>query len=163
MKETIALNVNGSEREVEADPASPLLYVLRNSLELNGPKYGCGLEQCGACMVLMDGEARPSCRLPVAAARGAKIVTVEGLAGPGGELHPLQQAVIEEQAAQCGYCLNGMLICGAALLGRAPSPKRKAIDEGMAASLCRCGTHARFIRAIESAGRKMSAKERSAS
>lgn len=163
MKETIALNVNGSEREVEADPASPLLYVLRNTLELNGPKYGCGLEQCGACMVLMDGKARPSCRLPVAAARGTEIVTLEGLVGPGGELHPLQQAVIEEQAAQCGYCLNGMLICGAALLARTANPEREAINEGMAGSLCRCGTHSRFIRAIESAGRKIRAKERSAS
>lgn len=163
MKETIALNVNGSEREVEADPASPLLYVLRNSLELNGPKYGCGLEQCGACMVLIDGEARPSCRLPVAAARGTEIVTLEGLAGPGGELHPLQEAVVEEQAAQCGYCLNGMLICGAALLSRVANPDREAINEGMAGSLCRCGTHARFIRAIESAGRKIRDKERSVS
>jgi nicotinate dehydrogenase subunit A len=148
---TIDLLVNGKRHTVRVDPLTPLLYVLRNELALNGPKYGCGLQQCGACMVLLDGEARPSCMLPVDAAKNSTIVTLEGLAGPGNTLHPVQEAFVQEQAAQCGYCLNGMVISAVALLQKHPLPDDAAIRAGMQQNLCRCGTHARIIRAIRRA------------
>ena len=155
MKQKMTLRVNGAERELKVDPSSPLLYVLRNDFELNGPKYGCGLEQCGSCMVLIGGEAKPSCRMPVSAVADQSMLTIEGMAGSDGTLHPLQEAVIEEQAAQCGYCINGMLIKAYALLQAHQKPSRDKIVEGLKGSLCRCGTHSRFIRAVENASRKM--------
>lgn len=155
MKEPITLQVNGQQHSFEVDPATPLLYVLRNELELNGPKYGCGLEQCGACMVLIDGEPIPSCRLPVSAVTEASITTLAGLADADGNLHPVQKAFVQEQAAQCGYCLNGMVMSAVALLEAHPDPDRDAIDEGMQDVLCRCGTHTRIIRAIQAAAEEM--------
>lgn len=161
MKEQISLQVNGQSRTVEVDPTTPLLYVLRNQLALNGPKYGCGLEQCGACMVLVDGQARPSCRLPVSAVTEASITTLEGLTGADGELHPVQEAFVQEQAAQCGYCLNGMVMSAVALLDEHSDPDRDAINEGMRLNLCRCGTHTRFIRAVKAAAEKANATKES--
>ncbi|WP_037317299.1 (2Fe-2S)-binding protein [Salegentibacter sp. Hel_I_6] len=151
MKEELSLKVNAKEYRVNVDPETPLLYVLRNELELNGPKYGCGLEQCGACMVLMDGKADPSCKIPVADVVGMEITTLEGLTSENGDLHPLQEAFVAEQAAQCGFCLNGMLISGAWLLNENPNPDRAAINEKLKRVLCRCGTHTRIIRAIQAA------------
>ncbi|MCM4158401.1 (2Fe-2S)-binding protein [Antarcticibacterium flavum] len=156
MKEEITLRVNGKQHTVNVDPATPLLYVLRNNLELNGPKYGCGLQQCGSCMVLLDGESTPSCRLPVSALKDLKIVTLEGLQEDTGKLHPLQEAFYEEQAAQCGFCLNGMLISGVALLEKNKKPGREEILEGLDRVLCRCGTHSRIIKAVETASLKTS-------
>ncbi len=153
MKEEIRLKVNGKEHRVEVDPETPLLYVLRNQLALNGPKYGCGLEQCGACMVLMDGKADPSCKIPVVDVVEMEITTLEGLISENGDLHPLQKAFVEEQAAQCGFCLNGMLISGAWLLKENPNPDREAINNKLKRVLCRCGTHTRIIKAIQTAGK----------
>lgn len=151
MKEEITLQINGASKTVNVDPATPLLYVLRNNLELNGPKYGCGLEQCGACMVLLDGDALPSCRIPVSEVKDYKITSLEGLIKENGELHPLQQSFYQEQAAQCGFCLNGVIISAAALLKENPTPNRAEINTGMERVICRCGTHSRFIRAINAA------------
>jgi len=156
---TIELRVNGEKHSVQADPATPLLYVLRNQLALNGPKYGCGIQQCGACMVLLDGKATPSCMLPVEAIKNSAIVTLEGLAGAVGSgptgagcpLHPVQTAFVEEQAAQCGYCLNGMVLSAVSLLQENPHPDDAAIRAGLQRSLCRCGTQARIIRAVKRA------------
>lgn len=148
---TIALNVNGTSHRLTIDPNTPLLYVLRNQLALNGPKYGCGLQQCGACMVLMDGKAQPSCMIPVSAVQQKKITTLEGLAKNNNRLHPVQEAFIAEQAAQCGYCLNGMVISAVALLNATPSPNDETIREGMQQSLCRCGSYARIMRAVKRA------------
>jgi nicotinate dehydrogenase subunit A len=153
MKEELSLKVNGKEHRVEVDPETPLLYVLRNQLALNGPKYGCGLEQCGACMVLMDGKADPSCKIPVSKVIDKEITTLEGLISENGDLHPLQKAFVEEQAAQCGFCLNGMLISGAWLLKENPNPDREAINNKLKRVLCRCGTHTRIIKAIQTAGK----------
>lgn len=154
MKEQLSLQVNGQEHSVDVDPSMPLLYVLRNHLALNGPKFGCGREQCGACMVLIDGDAEPSCRLPVGAVQDRSITTLKGLL-KNGELHSVQEAFVQEQAAQCGYCLNGMVISAVALLDDNPNPDRQAINEGMHDNLCRCGTHTRFIRAIRRAADAM--------
>jgi len=148
---TIDLNVNGKIHTLQADPATPLLYVLRNQLALNGPKYGCGLQQCGACMILLDGKAQPSCMLSVQAVKNNKITTLEGLAGNGNTLHPVQEAFVQEQAAQCGYCLNGMVMSAVSLLQENPHPDHAAICAGMDRALCRCGTHARIVRAIKRA------------
>ncbi|HSI71200.1 MAG TPA: (2Fe-2S)-binding protein [Gillisia sp.] len=156
MKEKINLKVNGKEHSVEVDPSTPLLYVLRNNLELNGPKYGCGLQQCGSCMVLLNGEATPSCRIPVSAMKDMEIVTLEGLQKETGELHSVQEAFYEEQAAQCGFCLNGMVISTVALLEKNSNPDRGEILEGLERVLCRCGTHSRIIKAVETAGAKIS-------
>lgn len=150
MQESLSLQVNGQEHTITVDPSTPLLYVLRNQLALNGPKFGCGLEQCGACMVLIDGAAAPSCRLPVAAVQDRSITTLKGLMDDGA-LHPVQEAFVQEQAAQCGYCLNGMVISAVALLSDNPDPDRSAIDEALHDNLCRCGTHTRFRRAIRRA------------
>ena len=154
MRAPIQLTVNGDEHVVNVDPATPLLYVLRNELGLNGPKYGCGLQQCGSCRVLLDGEARATCQLPVSAAEGRSITTLAGLS-EGDALHPVQEAFVEEQAAQCGYCLNGMVVSAVALLEDDPNPDPEAIKEGMNQVLCRCGTHARFLRAIQRAADSM--------
>ncbi|GHB73611.1 (2Fe-2S)-binding protein [Persicitalea jodogahamensis] len=151
MIKDVTLQVNGQTRTVRVDPATPLLYVLRNQLELNGPKYGCGIEVCGSCMVLMDGQAMPSCRIPVEEMTGREIVTLEGLTHSNGTLHPVQSAFVEEQAAQCGYCLNGMVIAAVALLKNNKKPDEAAIREGMDRNLCRCGTHTRMIKAIQRA------------
>lgn len=154
-KEKITLRVNGKQHQIDADPATPLLYVLRNKLELNGPKFGCGLEQCGACMVLIDGRAQTSCLTPVAEVMNKEITTLEGLIDQDGTLHPMQRAIIEEQAAQCGYCVNGMIISAVAMLNENSSPDRKTINENMNPVLCRCGTYSRFLKAIRTASGKI--------
>lgn len=145
-----SLRVNGAERRVTAAPETPLLLVLRNDLGLTSPKYGCGAEQCGACMVLVDGQPAPTCRLPLRAAAGRAIVTVEGLA-PGAELHPIQEAFIEHNAIQCGYCAGGVMIAAAALLAREPSPTREQVQAALDRNICRCGAHNRMIRATRHA------------
>lgn len=145
-----ALTINGESRDIEADDDSFLLYILRNQLKLNGPKFGCGLAQCGACTVLVDGQATRSCQTPLSDVAGADIVTLEGL-GTQGEPGTVQQAFIDEQAAQCGYCINGMIMTAQALLERNPDPSDDEIKSALDANLCRCGTHARIIRAVKRA------------
>ena len=147
-KELIALTVNGTARELELDPRTPLLYVLRNDLALKGPKYGCGLEQCGACKVLVDGADVPSCQLPVSRVAGLNITTVEGM-GRAGQLHPLQETFLEEQAAQCGFCTAGMIIAAQGLLNRVRYPGDEEMRAALADNLCRCGTYDRVRRAIK--------------
>ncbi|RCR66906.1 (2Fe-2S)-binding protein [Larkinella punicea] len=154
MKARLVIEVNRKPYPVEVDPNTPLLYVLRNNLQLNGPKYGCGLEQCGACMVLLDGKATPSCLLPVGTIKKQSIVTLEGLTQPNGSLSPVQRAFVEQQAAQCGYCLNGMVISATALLAENKQPDDIAIRQGMERVLCRCGTQSRIIRAIRQAAKE---------
>ena len=144
------LHVNGQRRRAEADPDSPLLYVLRDQLELNGPKFGCGLGQCGACTVHVDGSAVRSCSYPVNAVGAKKVTTLEGL-GSSAKPSKLQQAFIAEQAAQCGYCINGMVMQAADLLKRNAKPSEQQIREGLAMNLCRCGTHQRIVRAVQRA------------
>jgi nicotinate dehydrogenase subunit A len=148
---TIDLRVNGKRSTIQADPATPLLYVLRNQLALNGPKYGCGMQQCGACMVLLDGKATTSCTLPVAAIKDRAILTLEGLSTTNNTRHPVQEAFVNQQAAQCGYCLNGMIMSAISLLHDNPHPDDAAIRAGMQRVLCRCGTQARIIRAVKQA------------
>jgi nicotinate dehydrogenase subunit A len=143
----ISLKVNGATRSVDADPDTPLLYVLRNDLELNGAKYGCGLTQCGACTVLVNGAARRSCVTPVGSIEGNEVTTLEGL-GTLDKPHPLQKAFIDEQAAQCGYCASGMIMAAADLLNRNPQPQEADVRAALADNLCRCGTHNRIIRAV---------------
>jgi len=143
----INLKVNGVPRSVTAEPDTPLLYVLRNDLELNGAKYGCGLSQCGACTVLVDGRAVRSCVTPISALEAREITTLEGL-GSIDKPHALQQAFIEEQAAQCGYCTNGMIMSAKELLDRNPRPSEPDVRAALASNLCRCGTHNRIIRAV---------------
>ena len=147
MKKAINLNVNGVPRSVTAEPDTPLLYVLRNDFELNGAKYGCGLAQCGACTVLIDGRAVRSCVTPISALEKSEITTLEGL-GTIDKPHALQQAFIEEQAAQCGYCTNGMIMSAKELLDRSPKPSEPDVRAALAGNLCRCGTHNRIIRAV---------------
>ena len=146
------LTVNGREQAVSASGDTPLLYVLRNDFGLNGPKFGCGLGQCGACAVLQDGVEIRSCVTPIAAIAGRRIVTSEGL-GTQEKPHPLQAAFIAEQAAQCGYCIGGMVVAAASLLKHTPNPSRAEIQAGMDGHLCRCGTHLRIVRAIERAAK----------
>ncbi|MBI4888461.1 MAG: (2Fe-2S)-binding protein [Acidobacteria bacterium] len=148
----VSLRVNGAARTVDVDPTTPLLYVLRNDLGLHGPKFGCGLGQCGACTVVMDGAAVRSCSLPVTAARNRAITTLEGL-GTSARPHRLQRAFIAEQAAQCGMCMNGMLMTAAALLDRNPNPSVAQIKNALDGNLCRCASHLRVIRAIQRAAR----------
>jgi nicotinate dehydrogenase subunit A len=143
----INLNVNGVPRSVTAEPDTPLLYVLRNDFELNGAKYGCGVAQCGACTVLIDGRAVRSCVTPISALEKSEITTIEGL-GTIDKPHALQQAFIEEQAAQCGYCTNGMIMSAKELLDRNPKPSEPDVRAALAGNLCRCGTHNRIIRAV---------------
>ena len=144
---TISLKVNGATVSVPAEPDTPLLYVLRNDLALNGAKFGCGLSQCGACTVLVDGQPVRSCVAPIGTLGSSEITTIEGL-GTVQKPHPLQQAFIDEQAAQCGYCINGMLMTAKGLLDRNPHPTETEVRQGLALNLCRCGTHNRIIRAV---------------
>jgi len=150
----ISLNVNGKTHQVDADPATPLLYVLRDHLQLNGAKFGCGLGQCGACTVMVDGRAAMSCLTPIAALQGRKVKTVEGL-GTAENPGAMQRAFIEEQAAQCGYCIPGMMMRAQALLEANPAPSRAEIRRHMNTNLCRCGTHMRILRAVERAAQLM--------
>jgi nicotinate dehydrogenase subunit A len=143
----INLKVNGASRSVPAEPDTPLLYVLRNDLALNGAKYGCGLAQCGACTVLIDGKATRSCVTPISAVGNSEITTIEGL-GSIEKPHALQQAFIEEQAVQCGYCINGMIMSAKELLDRNPRPNEGDVQAALAGNLCRCGTHNRIVRAV---------------
>ena len=151
MKTQITLNVNGSTHEILVDPKTPLLYVLRNNLELNGPKYGCGQEICGSCMVLIDDHAVPSCLMHVESATGKSITTIEGLVNELGELHSVQQAFISEQAAQCGYCLNGMVMSAVSLLRQHQIHDEEMVKLFLYRNLCRCGTHTRILKAIRAA------------
>jgi nicotinate dehydrogenase subunit A len=144
------LEVNGVVRSVDAEPGTPLLLVLRNELGLTAAKLGCGVEQCRACAVLVDGEAVTSCTTPVETVVGKRIVTAEGLGAPG-RLHPVQRAFVEEQATQCGYCIPGMVIGAVALLERTPAPTDAEIRQSLAGHLCRCGTHPRILRAVRRA------------
>ncbi len=154
MADELVITVNGTRHSVRATPDTPLLYVLRNELELNGPLFGCGLEQCGACMVLRGAEAVRSCMLPVGEVAGSQITTLEGL-GTVEEPHPVQQAFIDEQAAQCAYCSNGMIITTAELLWRHPHPTDAQIRETLDGNLCRCGSQVRILRAVRRAERLM--------
>jgi len=147
---SILLGVNGKQHALDVPPDEPLLWVLRNRLDLTGTKYGCGEGQCGACMVLIDGEALPSCRTPVSEAAGKKIVTIEGLAS-NGRLHPVQAAFLEQEAFQCGYCTSGMIVASVALLRINPKPSAADVAEGLTRNVCRCGTHPRIVAAIQSA------------
>ncbi|HYB08318.1 MAG TPA: (2Fe-2S)-binding protein [Alphaproteobacteria bacterium] len=145
---SFSFKVNGSAWTVEAwDPDEPLLYALRNQIGLKGPKFGCGLGQCGACTVLIDGEAARSCSVTVSDTVGKSVITLEGLGTPE-KPHPVQAAFIEEQAAQCGYCTNGMIMTAKALLDRTPNPSLDQVKDGLASNLCRCGTHTRILRAV---------------
>ncbi len=150
------LHINGSEKVVDTEPDTPLLYVLRDYLELNGPKFGCGIAQCGSCMVLLDKKAVPSCIRPVASVGNSKVLTLEGLVGEKGDLHTVQQAFEQEQAAQCGYCLNGVVMASVALLNTNPSPTEEEIKNALQMNLCRCGTHTRIIKAVKRAAAKNS-------
>ena len=150
----ITLTVNGRTQVVEVEPATPLLYVLRNDLGLQGPRFGCGLGQCGACTVIIKGEAVRSCIRPVSSVQGAEITTLEGLARDG-VLHPLQQAWIDEQVPQCGFCQNGQILTAKALLDRNPNPTDADIRQGMATTLCRCMTYYRIQAAIKRAAKGM--------
>ena len=151
----ITLRVNGRTQTVDVDPATPLLYVLRNDLDLHGPRFGCGLGQCGACTVIVKGEAVRSCVRPVSSVQGAEITTLEGLARDG-VLHPLQQAWIDEQVPQCGFCQNGQIMTAKALLDRNPNPTDAQIRQGMAGTLCRCMTYYRIQAAIKRAAKAIS-------
>ncbi len=152
MAQQVSLDVNGRSATVSVDdPDTPLLYVLRDGLELHGPRFGCGLGQCGSCTVHIDGEAVRSCVMPVSAVRPQqKIVTLEGLGSPENP-HPVQKAFIEEQAVQCGYCINGMIMQAAAFLAKNKTPSEADIRSALAQNLCRCGTHARIVRAVKRA------------
>ena len=158
MPDEIVLVVNEKPHTVQAAPDTPLLYVLRNELGLVGPHFGCGEEQCGACMVLVGDKAKPSCKLPVLAVGKTRITTLEGLMAED-ELHPVQRAFIEEQASQCGYCLNGMIITTAALLWKNPHPSDNQIRAALDGNLCRCGAHLRIIRAVKRAETLLSEAE----
>jgi aerobic-type carbon monoxide dehydrogenase small subunit (CoxS/CutS family) len=150
----ITLNVNGESRQVDADPGTPLLYVLRDQLQLNGAKFGCGLGQCGACTVLADRESIFSCLVPISVLAGRRLRTLEGLGTPE-KPGAVQRAFIEEQAAQCGFCIPGMIVRAQALLERNPSPTPAQIRRYLSPNLCRCGTHMRIVRAVEKAARLM--------
>lgn len=154
MTQSFELVVNGEARRVEAAADTPLIHVLRNQLGLMGTRYGCGLEQCGSCMVLLDGEPVHACTRAMDAADGRAVTTIEGL-GTTDALHALQQAFLDEQAGQCGYCLAGILVSAKALLDRDPDPDRAAIVAALDGHLCRCGAHTRIIRAVERAAAAM--------
>jgi nicotinate dehydrogenase subunit A len=155
MTTSVAFVLNGKQRKVSvADPEMPLLYALRNDLGLHGPRFGCGLAQCGSCTVHVDGRAVRSCTFPVSKAAGTRVVTLEGL-GTAAKLHPLQRAFVEEQAVQCGYCINGMIMQAAAFLQTNRKPSEAEIKEALANNLCRCGTHARIVRAVKRASESM--------
>ncbi len=154
MADPVTISVNGTAHQVAAAPDTPLLYVLRNDLELNGAKFGCGLAQCGACTVLVDGAPIRSCITAVSDVVGRQVTTIEGL-GTVEKPHPLQKAFIELQAAQCGYCINGMVMSAKALLDHTPHPSNTEIRAALAGNLCRCGTHSRILRAIDKAAKEM--------
>ena len=156
MEDTLKIRVNGVEREVRAEPATPLLYILRNDLGLKGTRFGCGEGHCGACTVLLDNKAVQSCDTPLWSAAGHDITTVEGLS-QGGAPHPIQQAFLGEQAAQCGYCINGIMMSAMALLERNPDPSEAEIIAALERNLCRCGTHVRILRAIARAAQMLRA------
>ena len=147
MAKTVRLTVNGKRHTVQSAPDTPLLYVLRNELDLHGPRFGCGLSQCGACTVHVDGEAVRSCIVPASAVAGKKVTTLEGLA----EKHPVVEAFVEERAAQCGYCINGMVMQSIVFLKKNPRPTEAQIKKGLNANICRCGTHYRIVRAVQRA------------
>ena len=147
---TLALNVNGTTREIAADPETPLLYVLRNDLKLKGTRYGCGAGLCGACTVIIDGKAVQSCDVPVSAVAGKSITTIEGIGTPDNP-HVLQRAFIAHQAAQCGYCVSGMIMGAKAVLDVKPQASDEELREALAGNLCRCGTHTRILRALRAA------------
>ena len=149
----IVLKVNGRTHTVDVDPQTPLLYVLSDELQLRGPKFGCGLAQCGACTVLIQGKAVRSCVMPLSAVKHNDITTLEGLGTPETP-HPIQQAFIDEQAAQCGYCMNGMVMGAKALLDKNPHPTVAEIKQSLNSYLCRCGSHLRVIRAVQRASRE---------
>jgi nicotinate dehydrogenase subunit A len=149
----ILLNVNGKSHTVDTDPTTPLLYVLRDDLELNGPRFGCGLSQCGVCTVIMDGKTVRSCSIAVSAVQGRKITTLEGL-GTLQHPHYIQTAFLEEQAAQCGYCTNSMIMTAKVFLDQNPNPTEPEIRKALNANLCRCGSHLRVIRAVQRAARE---------
>jgi nicotinate dehydrogenase subunit A len=153
----ISLTINGSEVAVAADPDTPLLDALRNHLGLVGAKFGCGLEQCGCCMVLVDGRPEKSCGKPVSTVAGKQVVTIEGL-GTREKPHPLQQAFLDEQAGQCGYCLPGIIVTAKALLDQNPAPSREEIALALDDNICRCGSHVRILRAVERAAATMRAE-----
>jgi nicotinate dehydrogenase subunit A len=157
---TITLQVNGNPRTAQAEESTPLLYVLRHNFDLKGTRFGCGAAQCGTCQVLVDGVAVPACDTPLWAVEGKAVVTVEGLAGgaEGDTLHPLQQAFIDEQAAQCGYCIAGILISAAALLESNPNPSEPEVRQTLDKHLCRCGSHNRIVRAVLRAADVMAAE-----
>jgi len=156
---SVDLIVNGRPCRVEAEPETPLLYVLRNELRLKGTRFGCGLGQCGACTVIVDGTAVQSCDVPVSAVSGKRITTIEALSEDG-KLHPLQQAFIDEQAAQCGYCASGIIMTTKALLDAEPRPSDEQIRAALARNLCRCGTHSRILRAIRKVVDRTGASQR---
>jgi nicotinate dehydrogenase subunit A len=156
MAETFTLHVNGSTHRIEAEPDMPLLYALRDNLGLNNPKFGCGLAQCGACTVHVNGEAARSCATAMALADGQQITTLNGLGTPA-KMHPLQKAYVEEQAVQCGYCVNGWIMTAAALLAKNSNPSDAEIREGLAGLKCRCGAHVAIMRAIKRAAKEMRA------
>ncbi len=151
---SFTLRINGERRTVAVDGDTPLLYVLRNDLELNGPKFGCGLAQCGACSVLIDGKDVRACVTPVSTAAKGSITTIEGL-GTVQKLHPLQRAFIEEQACQCGFCGSGMVMAAKALLDRNPSPTNQEVRQALNGHLCRCASHNRIVRAVQRAAKGM--------
>jgi nicotinate dehydrogenase subunit A len=153
MHDAIRIRVNGADHTVRAHPDTPLLYILRNDLGLKGTRFGCGSGECGACYVIIEGRAVVSCDTPLWSAAGKDIVTVEGL-GSEGNLHPLQQAFIDEQAAQCGYCASGIMMCAAALLASNAAPTEAEIRAALDKNLCRCGTHNRIVRAVQRAAAK---------
>jgi nicotinate dehydrogenase subunit A len=150
----ISMKVNGGSRTLEADPQMPLLYALRNDLELKGPRYGCGKGQCGACSVLVDGQVVRSCVTPVSAVARKSVTTLEGL-GSTAKPSVVQQAFIDEQAAQCGYCINGMVVTATALLKTNPNPSEDQIKQALAGNLCRCGTHTRIVKAVQRAAKQL--------
>lgn len=154
MPQAVRLTVNGQSHDVAVAPDAPLLYVLRNDLGLNGPRFGCGLSQCGACTVHVDGRPVRSCVTPVSRVVGASVVTLEGL-GTADRPHPLQQAFLAEQAGQCAYCINGMIMQAAALLADTPSPTDDEIKSALDRNLCRCGSHLRIVRAVKAAAEAM--------
>jgi nicotinate dehydrogenase subunit A len=148
---SVTIDLNGQERRLDVDdPDMPLLYALRDELHMRGPRFGCGLGQCGACTVHIDGQAQRSCVTPLSSVGNSKVVTLEGLGTPE-KPHRLQTTFIEEQAVQCGYCINGMIMEGAAFIDRTPHPSEDEIRQALANNLCRCGTHQRIVRAIHRA------------
>ncbi len=155
----ITLKVNGKPREVDADPATPILWVVRENLKMPGTKFGCGIAQCGACTVHLDGKPVRSCSTPISAAAGKSITTIEGIAGEDGTLHKVQQAWIEAQVPQCGYCQSGQIMTATALLQKNPQPTDAQIDAAMAGNVCRCGMYNRIRQAIQAAAGQPAAKE----